>query len=67
MWIHCLAEDSLETSSYFLWKTMKKYLSMSSAAVMFGALRVNESQDNSEESHSELHFVWSGLCRYNIM
>ena len=35
-----LAEDSLETSSYFLRKTMKKYLWKSSAAVVIGALRV---------------------------
>ena len=52
MWILCLAEDSLETTSlilsdsletlsYFLRKTMKKYLWMSSAAVVIGALRVN--------------------------
>ena len=43
MWILCLAEDSLETSSNFLWKTMKKYLWMSLAAVVIGALRVNTS------------------------
>ena len=43
MWILCLAEDSLETSSVIFSekkKTMKKYLWMSSAAVMIGALRV---------------------------
>ena len=41
-WILCLAEDSLETSSHILfWKTMKKYLWMSSAAVVIGTLRVN--------------------------
>ena len=33
-------EDSVETSSYFFWKTMKKYLWMSSAAVVIGAVRV---------------------------
>ena len=42
MWIFCLAEDSLETSSLiFSEKTMKKYLWMLSAAVVIGALRVN--------------------------
>ena len=41
MWILCLAEDSLKTLSYFLWKTLKKYLWMSSAAVRIGALKVN--------------------------
>ena len=41
MWILCPAEDSLETSSlYFLWKPMKKYLWMLSAAFATGALRV---------------------------
>ena len=42
MWILCLAEDSLETSSLIFSekKTMKKYLWMSSAAVVTGALRV---------------------------
>ena len=41
MWILCLAEDSLETSSLiFSEKTMKKCLWMSSAAVVIGALRV---------------------------
>ena len=41
MWILCLAEDSLEVSSLiFSEKQWKKYLRMSSAAVVFGALRV---------------------------
>ena len=41
MWILCLAEDSLENIKfYYLWKTMKKYLWMSSATVVIGALRV---------------------------
>ena len=48
MWILCLAEDSLKTSSYFLWKTMKKYSWMSSAAVVIGALRVRI-----------IHFGWN--------
>ena len=42
MWILCLAEDSLETSSLiFSEKQWKKYLWLSSAAVVIGALRVN--------------------------
>ena len=41
MWILCLAEDSLETSSLiFSEKTMKKYLRMSSAAVVIGVTEV---------------------------
>ena len=44
MWILCLAEDSLETLSYFLWKTMKKYLWISSAAVVSGTLRVKRAK-----------------------
>ena len=41
MWILCLAEDSLETSILvFSDKQWNKYLWMSSAAVMIGALRV---------------------------
>ena len=42
MWILWLAEDSHEISSLiFSEKTMKKYLFMSSAAVIIGASRVN--------------------------
>ena len=41
MWILCLAEDSLETSSLIFFETMKKYLWVSSAAAVIGALRVN--------------------------
>ena len=42
MWILCLAEDSLKTSRIiFSEKTMEKYLWMSSAADMIGALRDN--------------------------
>ena len=42
MWILCLAEDSLATSSLiFSEKQWKKYLWMSSAAVMIYALRAN--------------------------
>ena len=44
MWILCLAEDSHEMY-YFLWKTFKKYLWMSSAAVVIGVLRVNRLVD----------------------
>ena len=41
MWILCLAEESLETSSLiFSEKQWKKYLWMTSAAVVIGALRV---------------------------
>ena len=41
MWILCLAEDSLETSSLiFFENNEQKYLWMSSAAVVIGALRV---------------------------
>ena len=43
MWILCLAEDSLETSSLIFSEkknTMKKQLWMSSAAVVIGALKV---------------------------
>ena len=43
MWILCLAEDSLETSSLiFSVKQWKKYLWLSSAAVVIGALRVKK-------------------------
>ena len=46
MWILCLAEDSLETSSLIFSekKYNENYLWMSSAAVVFGALRVKYSQ-----------------------
>ena len=41
MWILCLAEDSYEISSLiFTEKHWKKYLWMTSAAVVIGALRV---------------------------
>ena len=56
MWILCLAEDSLETSSLiFSEKQWKKYLWMSSAAVMIGALRVNKY--NRQESGHDYPFV----------
>ena len=43
MWILCLAEDSLETSSLiFSEKQWNKHLWMSSAAVAIGSLRVKE-------------------------
>ena len=46
MWILCLAEDSLETSSLiFPEKQWKKYLWMLSAAVVIGALGVNFSSN----------------------
>ena len=42
MWILCLAEDSLETSSLiFSEKQWNNILWLSSAAVMIGALRAN--------------------------
>ena len=42
IWILCIAEDSLETLCLiFSEKQWKKYLWMSSAAVVIGALRVN--------------------------
>ena len=46
MWILCLAEDSLKTSSLIFSekKTMKKYLWKSSAAVGIGALRAKTKQ-----------------------
>ena len=42
MWILRLAELGFTWNimSYFLWKTMKKYLWMASAAVVIGALKV---------------------------
>ena len=39
-WILCLG-FTWNIKPYFLWKTMKKYLWMSSAAVVIGTLRVN--------------------------
>ena len=42
MWILCLAEDSLETSSLIFSENDEKYFRMSSAAVVIGALRVND-------------------------
>ena len=45
--------------SYFLWKTVKKYLWMSSAAVMTGTLRVMKSS-----STASAVFSYSGWCRH---
>ena len=53
MWNLCLAEDSLETSSLiFSEKTMKKYLWMSSAAVVMGPLGLVQTED------------WIDLCYF---
>ena len=40
MWILCLAEDLLETSSLIFSEKKEKYLWMSSAAAVIGTLRV---------------------------
>ena len=67
MWILCLAEDSLETSSLmFSEKQRKKYLWMSSAAVVIGALRVNllinngngSSTDDKDRDHNLLMMIF---------
>ena len=54
MWILCPAEDSLETSSLiFSEKNNEKYLWMSSAAVVTGALRLNFLLDIQNFMHFE--------------
>ena len=51
MWILCLAEDSLETSSLiFFEKQWKKFLWTLSAAVVIVPLRVNIKIDKSEQT-----------------
>ena len=56
MWIICLADDSHEMSSYFLWQNMQKKKKMPSAAVVINALRVKFRHKNFfSNPHSSQH------------
>ena len=56
MWILCLSRGfTWNIKSYFLWKTMKKYLWMLSAAVVIGTLRVKRTANHEPLQYSALH------------
>ena len=66
MWILCLAEDSHEISSLiFSEEQWKKYLWMSSAAVVIGALRVSNAGNLHTDYPDTTNTTDNSKCSWN--
>ena len=65
MWILCLAEDSLETSSFISLKDKNKKLKCCLLQFLFGALRVNTIESLTFYSHQySITYVQILICVY---